>query len=259
MKTVLHAVVAAFSTFSIIPMPEIEWDENSLRGLLAALPLVGAAIGAFLVLYYYIARGLGLSVILSAAVYTVLPIAISGGIHMDGFADTTDARKSYGDPEKKRKILKDPHSGAFAVIGVTCYILLYFGLCCAFVHSLRTILLLSITHVLARTTGALAGTLLPGSTEEGMLSMFRKAASKANVWVLLGWAAACITGAAFLNFIAAPLFLIASAAVFFYVKRTAEKQFGGMSGDLSGWCISLTSIVLLAVIVLSERLVAIWF
>ena len=44
MKIILHAVVAAFATFSIIPMPRIDWNENSLKGLLGALPLVGAVI-----------------------------------------------------------------------------------------------------------------------------------------------------------------------------------------------------------------------
>ncbi len=260
MKSILHAVVAAFSTFSMIPMPRIEWNEKSLRGLLAALPLVGAAIGGFIVLYYYIAGLLKLPWILSAAVLTVLPAAVSGGIHMDGFADTVDAMKSYGDPEKKRAILKDPHAGAFAVIGVSCYFLLYFALCAALPESgFREILLLGITHVLARAVGALAGTLLPGSSEKGMLSMFREAASRANVWVLFGWAALSLAGAAFLSPLAAGLFLPVSAAVFFYVKRTAKKSFGGMSGDLAGFCISVSEIALLLAVVLSERLVSLWF
>ena len=43
------------------------------------------------------------------------------GIHLDGYADTIDAISSYGDREKKLQILKDPHTGAFAVIGLCVY------------------------------------------------------------------------------------------------------------------------------------------
>ena len=105
------------------------------------------------------------------------------------------------------------------------------------------LLLLGLTHVIARVTGAAASILLPMASHKGMLHTFREA----------------LTGAAFLMPLAAALFLAASLCVFFYVKRIARKQFGGMSGDLAGFCISVTEIALLFVLVLSERMVALWF
>ena len=56
-----------------------------------------------------------------AAVMTLIPVLVTGGIHLDGYADTIDALSSYGDREKKLQILKDPHTGAFAVIGLCVY------------------------------------------------------------------------------------------------------------------------------------------
>ena len=256
MKTVLHAVVAAFATFSKIPMPRIEWNEKSLRGLMGALPLVGVAVGLVCYLYFLLAGWLRLPAVLSAVVLTSLPLAVSGGIHMDGFADTIDALSSYGDPEKKRAILKDPHAGAFAILGVGCYLLLYFGLCTALPLNSQILVLLGITHVLARANGALAGTVLKGSTEKGMLAAFRDASSRGNVWALIIWGVLSLAGAALLMPLAAALFAVLTAGVFYYVKRTAEKQFGGMSGDLAGFCISVTEIALLLGLVLSERLTA---
>ncbi len=47
MKSLWTAVVAAFSTFSILPTPRIEWNEYSLRNVLSALPLVGCVIGGW--------------------------------------------------------------------------------------------------------------------------------------------------------------------------------------------------------------------
>ena len=62
-----------------------------------------------------------------AAGFALIPVWITGGIHLDGYADTCDALSSYGDREKKLEILKDPHCGAFAVIRLCSYFLAYFA------------------------------------------------------------------------------------------------------------------------------------
>ena len=56
---------------------------------------------------------------------TAIPLLITGGFHADGFMDTMDAFCSYQLREKKLEILKDSHIGAFAVIGLIVYGLLY--------------------------------------------------------------------------------------------------------------------------------------
>ena len=230
-----------------------------MRGLLCALPLVGLVIGAFGCLYGLLSELLQLSPILSAAVLTLLPVALSGGIHMDGFADTTDALSSYAPPEKKRAILKDPHTGAFAIIGVACYLLLYFGLCAALPLRREWTLLLGLTHVLSRVVGALSSVLLPGSTQEGTLHMFRDAATKHSAWILFVWAAVTLAAMALLSWLAAAISALAGLCVFLYLKYMSAKQFNGMSGDLAGWCIMVTAIVLLLGLVVAERVTTLWF
>ena len=258
MKRIWIAIVSACSTFSVFPTPRISWDRVTLSGTLAALPLVGALIGGVGLLYHWIAALLGLPMILSAVVLTVLPVLLSGGIHMDGFADTVDALSSHAEPEKKRAILKDPHAGAFAVIGVGCYLLLYFGLCAALPLSWTSVGLLGLTHVLARASGALLGTVVP-SAHEGMLKTFHDAANRASAWVLGAWIALALLGAAVLSPLAAGTFAAAGAGVFFYVKHTANRQFCGMSGDLAGYCITLSELLMLLGLVLSERMATLWF
>ncbi len=259
MKSLWTAIVAAFSTFSVLPTPRIAWDRYSLRGVLCALPLVGVVIGGVGCLYHWLSNLLALPAILSAVVLTVLPIALSGGIHMDGFADTVDALASHADAEKKRAILKDPHAGAFAILGVGCYLLLYFGLCAALPLSWKTVGLLGITHVLARAVGSLAGAALKPYNREGMLKTFHDASSKATVGILIAWIVLALAGAAALDPLSAGLLLLAGGAVFGIVAHTAKKQFSGMSGDLAGYCISLSEIAMLSGLVLSERIVSLWF
>ena len=258
MKSLWTAVVSAFSTFSVLPAPRIEWNEYSLKNVLASLPLVGVVIGGVLCLYYWLSGLLQLPAILSAVVLTILPVALSGGIHMDGYADMTDALSSHAAPEKKRAILKDPHCGAFAVIAVGCYLLLYFGLCAALPLDWKTIGLIGITHVLSRAVGSLLS-LLPSGSESGMQRAFRDSASKGSVWVLLAWVVLSLGGAAALSPVAAGAMLLAGGLVFLYIRHTAKKQFGGMSGDLAGAGITLSAIAMLLGLVLSERIVSLWF
>ncbi len=258
MKSLFTAIAAAFSTFSILPTPRIEWDRYSLKNVLSALPLVGVVIGGILCLYFWLSQILGLPEILGAVAFTILPIALSGGIHIDGFADVVDALSSHADPEKKRAILKDPHCGAFAALGVGCYLLTYFGLCAALPFDWKTVGLLGITHVLSRAIGSLLS-LLPSGSETGMQRAFRDSAGKGSLWILLVWVVLSLGGAAVLSPLAAGGMALAGVSVFFYIKYTANKQFGGMSGDLAGAGITLSAIAMLLMLVLSERAAALWF
>ena len=131
MKT-LRAIVMAFSMYSRLPMPQIQWTKESRSWALCAFPLVGAVVGLALFLWSVLADVLELTPILRAVVWTMLPLLMTGGIHMDGFCDVCDARSSHQSREKKLEILSDPHIGAFAVLWCVCYLLLNFGLWCQF-------------------------------------------------------------------------------------------------------------------------------
>ena len=259
MKSLFTAIAAAFSTFSILPTPRIEWDRYSLKNVLSALPLVGVVIGGALCLYFWLSQLLGLSEILGAVAFTILPIALSGGIHIDGFADVVDALSSHADPEKKRAILKDPHCGAFAALGVGCYLLTYFGLCAALPPDWKTIGLVGITHVLSRAIGALLSLTVPSASTDGMQRAFSDAAGKSAVWILVGWLVLGLAGAAVLSPLSAAGMLLAGGCVYLYTAHTAKKQFSGMSGDLAGFAISLAAVAMLLMLVLTERMTALCF
>lgn len=123
----LNSLLMAFSLYSRIPVPQAQWNDKSMRYCICFLPLVGAVIGAVQWGMYLVLARLGTGAVLRGAVLTALPILLSGGIHLDGFMDTCDAIHSYGSREKRLEILKDPHIGAFAVIGVLVWLLLDFG------------------------------------------------------------------------------------------------------------------------------------
>ena len=122
---VLQTIAVAFAMFSAVPVPQFGWNEKNMRYALCAFPLVGLLCGVL----WCVCGVLPLPAPARAAGFCLVPVWVTGGIHLDGYADTCDALSSYGDREKKLEILKDPHCGAFAVIRLCSYFAAYLALC----------------------------------------------------------------------------------------------------------------------------------
>lgn len=80
----LKSIAAAFSMYSAIPMPYIEWDEKTMRYAFCYFPLVGAVIGLCEYLAFILLDMASVGIMLKSCVAAVLPVIISGGIHIDG-------------------------------------------------------------------------------------------------------------------------------------------------------------------------------
>ena len=250
----LRSIVMAFQMFSRIPMPRVEWKQENMQYLFAALPLPGVVLGLLLWGWARLSAALGLGTLLFAAGLTLIPLLFTGGIHLDGFCDTVDALASHASAEKKRAILKDPHAGAFAVIGVVSYLLAYVALCSELPRQGMALNLLFVVPVLSRSATGLAGITFPLATAQGLQQSFSAAAKKRVVGVIiLLWLLACAAVLLWLNLLAGLALLLVTGLLLLYVYVMSRRQFGGMSGDLSGYLLQLCELLLLAVVVLLEK------
>ena len=107
MKNILESMIITFSMYSKIPMPNIDWKKENMKYAMCFFPLVGLVIGIIMAAWMYLAKFLAIGSILFAGIATIIPVIITGGIHIDGFCDTVDARSSHQSREKKLEILKD--------------------------------------------------------------------------------------------------------------------------------------------------------
>ena len=121
----LQTIAVAFAMFSALTVPQFAWNQKNMRYAMCAFPLIGVVIGGL----WCLCGALPLPMPAKAAGFCLIPVWVTGGIHLDGYADTCDALSSYGDREKKLEILKDPHCGAFAVIRLCSYFAAYLALC----------------------------------------------------------------------------------------------------------------------------------
>lgn len=243
--------------FSRLPVPTLPWRDANMRYMLAMFPFVGAIVGLFIWGWLWICEALGFGIILRAAGLTLLPIAVTGGIHLDGFCDTVDALSSRAPMERKREILKDPHSGAFAVIGVLSYIVLYFALGTELEITPTTPLLFGLIFVLSRTLSGLSVLLFSANAGKGMMSAFKDSAGKTvSVVILCIFFILCVLGLLFIDVLIGSAAAVIALLCLVYLFVMARRQFGGMSGDLAGYFLQLCELLMLASIVLIQKVVS---
>ena len=125
-KRLYESFKIACSMYSKLPVPQSDWTEENMRYVMCFFPWIGAVIGLFFagvwnVKEWLASCGIYYHELFYAAILTVLPIFVTGGIHMDGFLDTCDALSSWQEKERRLEILKDSHAGAFAILSCAVY------------------------------------------------------------------------------------------------------------------------------------------
>ncbi len=240
----LRACVIAFAMYSRIPMPKVEWEKESMEYVMCFFPLVGVVIGGSFFLWDVCARWFLAGKILYAAGLTLLPVLITGGIHMDGFLDTMDAISSWQTRERRLEILKDPHAGAFAVIGGCMYFLAYFGL--ASELSYEGIRLAAMGFILSRCLSGIAVTAFPCAKDSGLVYAFSNGADKKRARrILILEAVFAMAGLLRLAVFAGGAVILISLLAFFWYYKMSTDQFGGITGDLAGWFLQMCELLIL--------------
>lgn len=237
---VLQTLAVAFAMFSAIPVPQFEWNKKNMRYALCAFPLIGAVIGGL----WCLCGALPLPAPAKAAGFCLVPVWVTGGIHLDGYADTCDAFSSYGGREKKLEILKDPHCGAFAVIRLCSYFAAYLALCACVQFSPRAGLLWTLALVLERALSGLAVAAFPMAKNTGLAHTFATAADRKAVRNVLLVLAVLLCAA--LTALGGGALAAAALFVFWRYHAVAKKQFGGITGDLAGWFLQKAEVWMLA-------------
>jgi adenosylcobinamide-GDP ribazoletransferase len=242
---IIKSIIAAFSTFSKIPMPVSGLTENDFRYTLCFFPIVGAVAALLEWCVWKICDFALLNSIFRICVMCAVPIFVTGGIHMDGFCDTSDALSSYQPTEKKLEILKDPHIGAFGVIRLIALMLMYV----AAVSQIENVYLFGLTFVLSRATSAFSVVTLKPAKKTGMGVTEKTSSNKFAVYIsTVFWILICIFTAYFFagfNGIITALCMVAACVIMYLVyAKKVYHHFGGFTGDTSGWLLCVLECVL---------------
>ena len=191
-------------------------------------PLVGLLIGLLLCLGAFLFSFL--PALIKGAIILIISIFITGGIHLDGFADTCDG--FYGNRPKERilEVMRDSRIGAMGVIGIVSLLLLKFSLIVSLPERLLWKALIEMA-VFARWSQALASSISCYARQEGKARYFIEYAG--NKEILLATLFTLGVFFLLLKMNGLILFLASLLPVFLFINFT-KRKIGGMTGDTIG-------------------------
>ena len=117
MREGMHRFILAWQLLTVNPIKQISWNDDDLGESMLFFPLIGFLIGCILFIADRILAPLLPHSLVNLMLLLLLTI-LTGGLHLDGFADTVDGLAGGTDREEVLGIMKDGRVGAFAVIAL---------------------------------------------------------------------------------------------------------------------------------------------
>ncbi|WP_337078008.1 adenosylcobinamide-GDP ribazoletransferase [Acinetobacter pittii] len=202
-------------------------------------PLVGVMIGGILFLISCLL--VKLPVLLLTVIIMTLWVWLTGGLHLDGLADTADAWVGgFGDKLRTLQIMKDPSCGPIGVLSLVIICLLKFVLIYVLIEQHQTLFLV-LVPVLGRIVPSILFLTTPYVREKGLGRSLTDHLPKTASWIITGFVLLLPLYWEWQGLIAVIGFLIS----LIYLRHLFIKRIGGITGDTVGAAIELSETVLL--------------
>jgi adenosylcobinamide-GDP ribazoletransferase len=233
---------AAFLFLTVLPIGAIDVTRKPGYSF-AYYPVVGMCIGAIVGCIMVLPIAPDLRAFAALIVWVIL----TGGLHLDGFADSCDGLFVTAAPERRLEIMKDPRTGSFAVVGL-CLLLLgkYIAL-----RSILPWTLISVA-IFGRWAMVYAIFAFPPARAGGLAAYFRDGLGRTQfviatvLTVLIVGVVAVITGEWRVFAMGAAVI----GVVWVVGRWAAQRLGGGLTGDVYGFLcegVELLCLVLLTV------------
>lgn len=257
-----------------IPMPKTEYDEEKLGKSMKYFPVVGIIIGFillfFCIIFNFIFKNINYSAALPLMIIVIIltDLITTGGLHLDGLADTFDGIFSYRSKHKMLEIMKDSRLGSNGALALILYFLIKFVL----LYSLlmedqgETVFAVLTYPVVARLCSVISCASAPYARGSGMGKTFVDN-TKAKEVVIASLITVVYSSAMLFYMINSSLSLelpldfvmmrlginlliIAILGLFaFSFSKLIERKIGGITGDTLGALLEISSLVYLFLII----------
>lgn len=233
---------------TIIPIKVNYVKDKDLANSLVFYPLIGFLLGLILVLTNNILLILKFKQLTISIILVVFLVVLTGGIHLDGLADTFDAFLSRKNKEEMLTIMRDSHIGVMGVLSLISVLLLKIAFLFSLNISLKVTLFLMC--ILSRWALVLSIFLFPYARQEGKAKVFTQGINfkifflATMITLLLITLIAPITG--LLGF----LFVLTSTCL---IGKFINNKINGVTGDTLGAINELTELIILFSVCILEK------
>jgi adenosylcobinamide-GDP ribazoletransferase len=239
----MHRLALAFQFLTILPWPKPEVRRpEDLGGSMVFYPMVGAALGCCMLGVYLAGAEVLPDGVLRPAL-VVLLVILTGGLHLDGLADVCDGFYAGQTKADVLRIMKDPHVGTMAVVGIISVLLMKVVVLS---HLPMAVLYSALLIFPAISRGGMVWgmRMAPYARPEGGTgATFFRTLRGRHVWTasaLLGAWALLVAG-----WPAVILLMLAAGATKIFVGY-CDRRIGGMTGDTLGALNELLEVLTLA-------------
>ena len=229
-------IALQFLTIFPVQLKEMPSKQQNGQSLLF-YPLIGLMIGAIL---FAIATLLhALPVILLSSLILVVWIWLTGGLHLDGLADTADAWVGgFGDKERTLKIMKDPSCGPIGVLSLIILCLIKWSALYVLLEK-QLYSALFLFPILGRLTPLFLFLTTQYVREKGLGSSIAEFIPKTGSIIL---SALCLIAAAYFAWVGV-LTVMIFIGTLIYLRHKFIQRIGGITGDTVGASIEICEAV----------------
>jgi len=240
MNNFFKGFALAVSMLTSIPFFKVHDFNKGINGYAVLFyPLVGFLLGLILWGTYSLLEGRLPDLHLGIIIFT-LWVILTGALHLDGFSDTIDGL--FVSKERAIKVMKDPNTGGMGMIFTVTFLILKASSLAVF----DAFYLLPVVLLLSRFNAVLSIYFFPYISQNGMGALAKKELKASQVLMALVYVS--ILSISTLGLFALSLFIL------FVVKSFFIRRYGGFSGDIYGFTIEITELLLLNAILLGIAL-----
>ena len=227
----MKSLLIAIQFLTRVPVKtKTQWDDKSIAQSVLYYPLIGLIIGLVTGFSAFLLEAL--QPMLGAVIVLLLWVFITGGLHLDGLADSADAwAGGYANRQRSLEIMKDPSAGPFAVVVLVLLILVKYIAVVTLLES-NLFWLLCVAPVLGRLSVIVLFLTTPYVREQGLGSIMASHLNRKLSYLVVIITLTIVL--AVLPFMVFLLVLSACIIVLYLLRYLMMSRLEGMTGDTIG-------------------------